>query len=75
MKLTINIDLSNNKAIALLNYIKTLDFIKVEEDNSTLTKEDKKKLNEAIKSLDNSKGISHQNVLDQTKNKFPNLFK
>ena len=44
MKLTIKIDLSNNKAIALLNYIKTLDFIKVEEDNSTLTKEDKKKL-------------------------------
>ena len=31
MKLTINIDLSNHKAIALLNYIKTLDFINIEE--------------------------------------------
>ena len=29
MKLTIDIDINNNKALALLNYLKTLDFIKI----------------------------------------------
>lgn len=74
MKLTINIDLSSNKAIALLNYIKTLEFINIEEESKSLTKEEKKKLNQAIKSLDEGKGISHQDVMQQTKSKFPKLF-
>lgn len=75
MKLTINIDISNSKAIALLNYIKTLDFISIEEETKPLSKEEKKKLNQAIKSLDEGTGISHQDVMEQTKKKFPNLFK
>ena len=35
MKLTIDIDITNNKALALLNYIKTLDFIKIQEKEDT----------------------------------------
>lgn len=75
MRFTINLDISNSKALALLNYIKTLDFINVEEETQSITKEEKKKLNQAIKSLDEGKGINHSEVMQQTKSKFPNLFK
>lgn len=34
MKLTIEIDINNSKALALLNYIKTLDFISISEDEN-----------------------------------------
>ena len=50
MRLIIDIDITNNKALALLNYIKTLDFISInEEDNITeyaLSDEQKNMLNE-----------------------------
>ncbi len=35
MKVTLDIDVSNSKALALLNYIKTLDFIKIDESDSS----------------------------------------
>lgn len=51
MKFTIDIDLSNTKAVALLNYIKTLDFIRINEHDS-----DEQipiwQINEATKRLD-----------------------
>ena len=53
MILTLNIDINNNKAKAFLDFIKTLDFIKIKEDNTddfTLTQE-------------------HINILDERKQK------
>ena len=35
MKLTLDIDISNNKALALINYIRTLDFISIKESEYT----------------------------------------
>ena len=35
MRLTIDIDITNNKAIALINYIRTLDFISINEKIDT----------------------------------------
>ena len=50
MRLTIDIDITNNKALTLLNYIKTLEFISInEKDNITehaLTDEQTNMLNE-----------------------------
>lgn len=50
MRLTIDIDITNNKALALLNYIRTLEFINInEKDNITehaLTDEQTNMLNE-----------------------------
>jgi hypothetical protein len=74
MKVTINIDLSNNKALALFNYIKTLDFINVEE-NDTLSTQEKKAIDKAIKEIELGKGIPHNKAMEQTKKKFPKLFK
>ena len=34
MKVILDIDVSNGKALALLNYIRTLDFIKIQEKDS-----------------------------------------
>ncbi len=35
MKFTIDIDITNNKALAFLNYIRTLEFISIKEKDST----------------------------------------
>lgn len=32
MRITIDIDITNNKALALLNYIRTLDYLNIKED-------------------------------------------
>jgi hypothetical protein len=73
MKLTIDIDLSNNKALALLNYIKTLDFINIEE--SKLTSEQKKAIDSALTSVKKGKTVSHNSVMNDTRKRFPQLFK
>ena len=73
MQLTINIDLSNAKALALLNYIRTLDFVNVEED-AVLTTEQKKAIDIGLESLKDGKGIKHDDVMKDTKNRYHNLF-
>ena len=35
MKLILDIDINNNKALALINYIRTLDFISIKENDNT----------------------------------------
>ena len=73
MQLTLNIDLSNAKALALLNYIRTLDFVNVEED-AVLTTEQKKAIDIGLESLKDGKGIKHDDVMKDTKNRYHNLF-
>lgn len=45
------------------------------ETASSLTKEQKMAIDEGLKSLEDNGGISHQNVMAETKNRYPNLFK
>jgi len=73
MKLTIDIDLSNSKAMALLNYIKTLDFINIEDTH--LSAEQKKAINAALSSVKKGKAISHNKVMEATRKRFPKLYK
>lgn len=74
MQLTINIDPTNEKALALLNYIRTLDFITLEE-KQTLTDAQKRVIDEGLKSLEQGKSYTHSEVMKETKERYPNLFK
>ncbi|MEA3495099.1 MAG: addiction module protein [Bacteroidota bacterium] len=74
MQFTINIDTSNNKAQAFIDFIKTLDFIKIGEKDSinsfTLSDEQKNILDEREnKHLNNeSQSFSWNEVKDSLRN-------
>jgi hypothetical protein len=74
MKLTINIDLTNNKAIALLNYIKTLDFINIEEKSNeeNIPKWQIKEASKRLKALEKNpeKAIDFDKTIENIENKY-----
>ncbi len=74
MQLTLNIDLANKNALALLNYIKTLDFIKIEDEKTVLTEVQKLAINEGIQALKYGNSIEHSSMVEETKKRYPNLF-
>lgn len=75
MKLTLDIDMNDNKALALINYIRTLEFIRIkEEDREGLTDEQKSVINEGIEQLKYGNSSSHDNVINETKERYPNFF-
>ncbi|MBL4861495.1 MAG: hypothetical protein JKY09_01495 [Crocinitomicaceae bacterium] len=45
------------------------------ETLSSLTKEQKLAIDEGLKSLEDNGGIPHQDVMNETKKRYPNLFK
>ena len=76
MKISLNIQ--DSKAIAFLNFLKTLDYVKVEsneEGDIELTDDLKKALDESIQSLKNDGGVPHAQMVNETKKKYPELFK
>jgi hypothetical protein len=76
MKISLNIQ--DSKAVAFINFIKTLDYVKLEssgESEIELTDELKTALDDAIRSLKDEGGISNSQMTSDTKKKFPSLFK
>jgi hypothetical protein len=74
MKLTINIDISNHKAIALLNYIKTLDFINIEEksEQDNIPKWQIKEVAKRLKKLEKNpeKAIDFEKTIESIEKKY-----
>ena len=74
MEVTIDINTHSRKAIALLNYLRELDFVSI-KDEELLSEELKKALDEGIYQLDNGNISTHDQVVEETKQRYPNLFK
>jgi len=74
MKITIDFDLSDSKALALLNYIRTLDFITIKEIPDELYSYQKQAIDKGIEQLDEGQKITHEQVLKESKERYPNLF-
>ena len=72
---TFDIDITNNKALALYNYIKTLDFIYLKEESNILTIEQKRAIDKGLEQLKNGESKTHEEVMNETKKRYPNLFK
>lgn len=66
-------DISNPKAKAFLEYIKTLEFISVDE--AILDQQQIQAIEEARESLKENGGSSHQDVMNRMKGKFPSAFR
>ncbi|RLD58341.1 MAG: hypothetical protein DRJ05_08195 [Bacteroidetes bacterium] len=74
MIVTLDIDTTNTKALALLNYIKTLDFISVGEKPEITSHEQKLAIDEGLNQLENENRLSHSVVMDETRQRYPQLF-
>ena len=65
MKLTLDIDINNNKALALLNYLRTLDFIEISKTNDwydELNFKQKESINKGIEDLENGNTYADEDV-------------
>ncbi len=62
---TLTISENSNKAIALLNYLKSIDFVKISKTADwweTLTVEQQNSINKGVEQLDNGEGVAHNDV-------------
>jgi len=73
MYLTVKLDMSNAKAGALLNYIKTLDFVSFDR-KYILSDTEKQAVDEGIASLERGEKLKHQDVMNNMKKRYPKLF-
>lgn len=70
------IDINDNKADAFLNFIKSLDFISVNnEDEISLTDEQKNAIDLGLNDFEQGNVFSHEEVLLELKNKHSKYFK
>ena len=74
MKITLDIDATNIRAIALVNYLRTLDFVNFEEGSYSLSELQKQAIDKGLQSLKKEEGISHEQVVSETKARYPELF-
>ena len=69
-----SLDISNTKALAFLNYMRTLEFVSFKESN-LLTEEQKQFVDVGIDALEQGKSQTHNEVMNETQKRYPNLFK
>jgi predicted transcriptional regulator len=73
LQITLKIDPENVKAMALLNYIKTLEFVLV-ETTIELTDDQKNAVDTGIDALNYGRITKHQDVVHETKKRYPDLY-
>jgi hypothetical protein len=75
MSLTIYIkDSSNPEAKAFIEYARSLSFVKISEEYTELSSEEKQAINEARDSISTYGTLSHEQVIDELKKKHPKAF-
>jgi len=65
---TLSIPENNSKAKALLNYLKSIDFVKISKRTDWwdgLTVEQQDRINKSADLIDVDEGISHENVMEK----------
>lgn len=75
MKITL--DVQDNKASAFLNFLRTLDFIKISKQESDISLSEAQKvwIDDGLKNLDAGASSDHSQVMEETRNRYPDLFK
>ncbi|MES2588267.1 MAG: hypothetical protein V4622_04750 [Bacteroidota bacterium] len=78
---TFQIDSTNPVAKTLIEFLKTLDFVKstdkseITDEEFELSKEQKEAIDEALESLKKEGGIPHEEVMSGMKKKYPKAFR
>ena len=74
MQVTLEIDTHSRKALALLNYLKELEFVSI-KDEELISEELKNALDKGIEQLNGGVTYTNDEVVEETKQRYPNLFK
>ena len=72
---TFQLDDSNPKAKALLDFLRTFDFIKEENNMLTFNEDLNQALEDGLESINKNGGVPHEDVMRKMKEKYPNLFR
>lgn len=72
------LDIQDNKASFIIELLKNFSFIKttqLSDSKTKLTKTEKKAIDEGLKAIDEGKITSHEQVMKETKKRYPDFFK
>ncbi len=68
----VTLDIRDSKAAAFLNFIQSLDFVKIkQEENLKLTSKQKIAIDEGLKQVEEQKTTSHAEAMDEMKRRHP----
>ena len=65
----ITIDIKESKALAFLNFIQSLDFVTIKENEFALSPELEKAIDEGLKQVEEGKVFPHKEAMQQLKKK------
>lgn len=72
----VTLDINDNKAVAFLNFIQSLDFVTIKSDDGfQLSDLQNRAIDEALNQVESNKTISHEEVKSEMKNRRPKYFK
>jgi DNA-binding protein YbaB len=72
----VTLDINDNKAVAFLNFIQSLDFVTIKNDDEfQLSDLQKRAIDEALNQVECNKTFSHEEVMSEMKNRHPKYFK
>lgn len=73
------LDIQDNKAAFIMELLKNFAFVKTtkltDSKVPTLTKAQKEAIDEGLKDLEEGRTSSHEQVMEETKKRYPNLLK
>ncbi len=70
------LDINDNKAVAFLNFIQSLDFVTIKSDDEfQLSDLQKRAIDEALNQVESNKTLSQEEVMSEMKNRHPKYFK
>ncbi|MBP9152730.1 MAG: hypothetical protein KBF73_10640 [Flavobacteriales bacterium] len=74
MKVILDIDTNSKDAMALLNYIRSLQYVSILEDEpNELSSEQKAAIDKGLKSLEDG-SLTHEEAMSSARLRFPHLF-
>ncbi len=72
----ITLEVNDNRFKTFLNFINTLDYVSVNpSDEAVLAIKQKEAIDKGLADIEAENVVSHQQVMAETKKRYPNLFK
>jgi hypothetical protein len=71
----ITIDIQDSKATAFLNFIQSLDFVTINEEDNQLTDYTKRAIDIGLQQVEEGRTLSNDEVISEIRNRHPKYYK
>jgi hypothetical protein len=71
----ITIDIQDSKATAFLNFIQSLDFVTINEEDNQLTDYTKRAIDIGLQQVEECRTLSNDEVISEIRNRHPKYYK